>query len=228
MKTMMCDVETTGISPVDCRIVEIALLYKDTEKKKVDQYHQYIKYDKYPDVMMRQEDYTEKLVDYDVMATEVSGLTREILEKKGVPEKQAWSETIRFLDRYINKYKQEDKAIFCGYKAIFDERFIREFLQRYNTTKYKIYGSYFYPNCMDVKSTVMLMMSLGLLPLLDNFKLVTVAEHYGIKFDAHTAIGDAIVTRRVNDMMIANFQQAVADQINKNITDNIKAHHEQK
>ena len=191
MKKFWLDLETTGLDAKDNRITEIGALFEDTDKPDIPpkEFHVFIKYETYPD-------------DYETGAGRVTGITKEYLNENGVTEEGAWVLLISFLDGCINKYKKEDKALVLGYNIGFDETFFRQFMQRFNETKYYIYGTYFYTSSVDVRTSYMMGVEQGVLLALFNHKLITVAKSFGIEFGAHSAIEDIKATKQVYEKII--------------------------
>ncbi len=82
--------------------------------------------------------------------------------------------------KYVGQYNKTDKFQFVGYNAhSFDMPFMRRFWEKNGD---RFFGSWFWYPCLDV----MLVWAQILQPVraeLSNFKLATVARHYGIKVD---------------------------------------------
>lgn len=82
--------------------------------------------------------------------------------------------------KYVSQYDKTDKFQFVGYNAhSFDMPFMRRFWEKNGD---RFFGSWFWYPCLDV----MLIWAQILQPVrgeLANFKLATVARHYGIKVD---------------------------------------------
>lgn len=182
-KIMWLDLETTGVKNWQDKITEIAMLYSPDEKgvdSEVQEFHQYIKYDSYP-------------ADYDHVA-EITGLTPEILEKKGSPEFESFKNLNKLLDECVGKFDPNDKIIIAGYNVKFDIDFLRSF---FKNNGHKYFGSYFFSCSIDVMSLVAMALQLELIPSLKNYKLETVADHFQLKFQAHSAIEDIKITREI-------------------------------
>jgi DNA polymerase III epsilon subunit-like protein len=181
MKLIWADTETTGLNYEKDRLVEIALLYENIgDNVEKDTYHTYLKYNQYPD------NYKE--------AVKITGLTTEILEKRGVQEGHAYSKLCAFLDSKMDRYDKNDKAILCGYNVNFDNQFLRTMFKRF---KNDFYGSYFLNCRIDVMSVVAQAIKNGVLPFLSNYKLITVANHLKMEFKSHSAIDDIKITRNI-------------------------------
>jgi DNA polymerase-3 subunit epsilon len=126
-------------------------------------------------------------------------ITSEALKVNGLKEsdfkdwpscKEGYLSLMDCLKMYIDRFKKEDKFVFCAYNANFDDQFVRS-LFKLNWDKY--YGSYFFWPKLDVQTFVAMAIAKGL--RLPNFKLSTICEFYGIKLDAHDALSDIKATR---------------------------------
>lgn len=128
-------------------------------------------------------------------ALEIAKVTVDQL--KAYPEMgDVYKEFIKILSRHINKFDKKDKAFFAGYNAHFDNGFMRRFMADCGDL---YFGSWFYAGNLCV-------MVLALNDLkevrnkLENFQLMTVAEHYGIQVDresGHDAMYDIRMTRDI-------------------------------
>lgn len=94
-------------------------------------------------------------------------------------------------------YRQLDKMYLVGYNnAGFDNSFLRALFQQCGD---KYFGSWFYPNCMDVYVMVTPFL-MGVRNDMENFKLMTVAKTMGIEIDEnklHDATYDIELTRDI-------------------------------
>ena len=111
--------------------------------------------------------------------------------------KQAFKSFEKILDRYVSKYKREDKFFLVGYNnATFDNHFLRAFHLR---NEHKYFGSYFWANPIDVY----VLASHKVMKdrhLLTDFKLKTACKHFDIEVDEsklHDAIYDVELTRNL-------------------------------
>lgn len=98
---------------------------------------------------------------------------------------------------YVNKFDKRDKMYLVGYNnAGFDNSFLRALFQQCGD---KYFGSWFYPNCMDVYVMVTPFL-MGVRNDMENFKLMTVAKTMGIEIDEnklHDATYDIELTRDI-------------------------------
>ena len=97
------------------------------------------------------------------------------------------------LSKYVNKFDKKDKLTFVGYNAFFDADFIRAWFVKMGD---KFFGSWFWWPPIDV-----MVLAADVVgekrPNLENFKLATVATHFGIELDQsklHEALYDIEVT----------------------------------
>ena len=117
------------------------------------------------------------------------------------------------MSKYVDQYDKNDKFTIVGYNCTFDIGFLREFF-RLNNDKY--YGSWFSSyNMIDVHKLFTALRGSGLYPeleALENMKLETVANHYGIEIQAHDALSDIYATEKLYDIFIeqlARFPKAL-------------------
>lgn len=185
MKILWIDTETTGVNSFRDKIIEIGAVYKDTGSNETEEFHRYIKYPEYPDNFQE--------------AVEVHGLSPEVLEEKGVENKTAYDEFVSFMDSKVKKFDKGDKCIVGGYNVKFDIDFFRKFFYA-NGNRY--YGSYFYPMPLEVSAFVMEAVLNGWIPPLKSYRLSTVADHFNLKFEAHSAIEDIKITEKIYQIMV--------------------------
>lgn len=182
MKVIKIDVETTGVNPKTDRIIELAAIFND------DVFYRYcIPFPVKPEGFEKIE--------------ELTGIEWEKLQACGVDDKTLYSEFVSWLSGIIDKFDRVDKAVLFGYNVKFDSDFIRELFTR-NGNSY--YGSYFVPPVLDVMSEVAACLADGLMPPLQNYKLKTVCDHFGIEFTAHSALDDIMATdelyKKISDL----------------------------
>lgn len=116
------------------------------------------------------------------------------VEKK---ESNKLRQLVGILSKYVNKFDKRDKMYLVGYNnAGFDNSFLRALFQQCGD---KYFGSWFYPNCMDVYVMVTPFL-MGVRNDMENFKLMTVAKTMGIEIDEnklHDATYDIELTRDI-------------------------------
>jgi DNA polymerase-3 subunit epsilon len=180
MKNIWVDVETTGVNSWKNNIIELAVLYEDEKTK--DVFHMYCNPESFPDDFHKIE--------------EITGITRQFLADNGVSEKVLYEEFKRFLEKHIDPYNKQDKAVFLAYNAKFDNDFLRQLFKK-NGDNY--FGSFFHAGCVDILSTVLMCIRLGIIPdSLPDKKNETLCNYLGIDLkNAHSAISDIKASRLV-------------------------------
>lgn len=102
------------------------------------------------------------------------------------------------LAKYVNKYDKNEKFILAGQNVQFDKNFLRSLWERQGD---KYFGSWFWHHTLDTMTAAMMLKYIGKLDV-PNFKLETLAAHYGIEFDAHNSLADIRCTRQVMMKML--------------------------
>lgn len=186
MKQFYIDVETTGTNSYKNALVQLSGIIEidGEEKERVN-----FKLRPMPKHEIDQE------------ALDVTGKTEK--ELMAYPSHtRAYVEFIRVMDKYVNRFNREDKFYFIGYNADFDEGFVRAFFMN---NKDFYFGSWFFWPVIDVAKLA------GVRCMLDgnrpkkDFKLMTVADHFGIDVEeeeAHDAMYDIEITRKLFKKLI--------------------------
>lgn len=129
-------------------------------------------------------------------ALDVAGVTLEQVQSYQ-PMEEGYRQLVGILSKYVNKFDKRDKMYLVGYNnAGFDNSFLRALFQQCGD---KYFGSWFYPNCMDVYVMVTPFL-MGVRNDMENFKLMTVAKTMGIEIDEnklHDATYDIELTRDI-------------------------------
>lgn len=129
-------------------------------------------------------------------ALDVAGVTLEQVQSYQ-PMEDGYRQLVGILSKYVNKFDKRDKMYLVGYNnAGFDNSFLRALFQQCGD---KYFGSWFYPNCMDVYVMVTPFL-MGVRNDMENFKLMTVARTMGIEIDEnklHDATYDIELTRDI-------------------------------
>lgn len=187
-KIIWVDVETNGLYPGENYILEIAALYEERGIEKSRKiFHRFCKPDIKPD------DWDEPVMNGKTV-TEHTGISWEFLEEKGLSPSEFSTEFISFLSTHIQSRVVSDKAVFAAYNANFDNQFVRRL---FNPDKKQYFGSYFFSCSLDIMTTVALALHKGVLPQLQNYKNATLADHFGIEIQAHSAISDIKASRQI-------------------------------
>lgn len=129
-------------------------------------------------------------------ALDVGGVTLEQIQSYQ-PMEEGYRQLVGILSRYVNKFDKRDKMYLVGYNnASFDNQFLRALFTQCGD---KYFGSWFYPNCMDVyvMATPFIM---DHQKDMENVKLMSVAKQMGIEVDndrLHDATYDIELTRDI-------------------------------
>lgn len=161
MKQVILDVETTGLNERRNGIIQLSgIIITDGA------YRESFDFRCKP---LPQDDIDEK-------ALAVSGLDRMVIQKYQSPY-DAKRQFTELLKQYIDPYDRSDKALFIGYNAVFDWRFLYTWFQKLGDN---FFGSYFFYPPIDVAVLAGEHLKAKRSGM-KNFKLNTAAEHVGIK-----------------------------------------------
>jgi DNA polymerase-3 subunit epsilon len=178
------DVETGGLEPGTCALLQIAGIIEYTKDgKRLD------------------ESFNFHIKPFDAdqcnpKALAVNNLTKEQINGFESPS-TVHDKLLLLWEKFVDKYDKRDKMFFIGYNShSFDMPFVREFFRKCGD---KYFGSWFHYPSIDV-------MILAAEHLKENrrwfpdFKLMTVADRLGIKCDSskfHDALYDIEITREI-------------------------------
>lgn len=123
-------------------------------------------------------------------ALKVTGLTLEDLKSYPLP-KEMYTKLVTLLSKYCNKFDKNDKFYPAGYNVSFDLDFLANFFAK-NGDKY--FGSWVNWKSIDGLPLMRFLEFCGSVRL-ENQKLGTVCEHFGIEIQAHDALSDIRATR---------------------------------
>lgn len=187
MKTLFFDLETTGTNFWQHGIHQISG-FVDIDGTDVDSFD--IRLQPNPNARIEQS------------ALEVANITEEQI-KQYQPMKKGYLEFVSILDKYVDKYKKQDKFFLAGFNnAAFDNAFLRAlFVQNDN----QYFGSYFWPNPLDVYVLASERLKEQRTSMVD-FKLRTVCQVMGIEVDEsklHDALYDVELTRKLYYALIS-------------------------
>ena len=108
------------------------------------------------------------------------------------------------IERYVDKYKPEDKFIIAGQNPLFDRGFIHNLFLKCGIIPYGINSHVMNYNCLDLLDLTKLLSNLGLLKL-GNLKLDTVCKFLGISLTAHDAFSDIKATKEAYTALVTHF-----------------------
>ena len=183
-KVLYFDVETTGRNWHKNDIIQLGLIIEINGK------------------VVDERNLTAQPVDWDAIeeeALEVTGMTREKLATFPEPHKM-YMELIEVLGKYVDKYDKTDKYYPAGYNVEFDLNFLQSFFRKNNDV---YLGSWINWKKLDPLPLLFFMEYRGEIEL-ENYKLGTVAEHFGIELDAHDAFSDIRATRQIMHELIGD------------------------
>lgn len=180
MKYLFIDVETTGIDPSQCAIIQLSGIV-EIDDKVVREFNFRLK--PHPGAAISPE------------ALAVTQLTEEEIQQFPPPY-EIYEKFISILEEFVSPFDKKDKFFFCAYNAQFDAEFIRQFFTR-NHNQY--FGSYFWHPPLDI----MYLASEKLKHIrhtLPNFKLGTIAKHFGLNLSEdslHDSLYDIQITKQI-------------------------------
>ena len=189
-KVLWLDLETTGTSPLNAAIIQLAAIFEINGKVEEE-------------LNLKMRPMLDSKVD--IEALKVTGKTEEEIRKYPHPSDQ-FGIFEQKLAYYVNKYDKFDKFVLSGYNiSAFDDDFLRQyFLSNAKTRKDRQYGGYygswiFWPK-RDVQTYLAdHITDYGL--RLPNYRLETVCQHFGIPIDAHDALSDIRATRQLYQIL---------------------------
>ena len=176
------DTETTGVDPKKNGITQIAL---ELGVIKNEVYHTTGEYN-----------FTVRPFPTDVIeeqALKVQGRTREEV-MAGEEPRVVYRKLLEILGSVVDKYNKKDKMFFVAYNGSFDMDFLRSFWMKNGD---EFFGSFFFYPDIDV-CRIAGFKAMEDRPEMQNFKLGTVADHFGIERppfgDLHDASVDLALT----------------------------------
>ncbi|GAG11903.1 unnamed protein product [marine sediment metagenome] len=186
-KILWFDTETTGIAPA-CDIVQVAgLIEIDGDVKETFNF------------------YTQPF-DYGVIEPDswaIHGISLERMQGFPLPAAVHF-DLINLFSKYIDKYDSTDKFYPAGYNVRFDLDFLASFFKA-NGDAY--FGSWQNWRALDPLYLLYTLDSIGAIHL-PNYRLETVAAHYGIDLTAHDALSDVKAARQIYPHVCRDFVSA--------------------
>ena len=185
MKILFLDLETTGTSVYSDGIHQISgiIIINGEIKEKFD--------------------FKVRPHDGATISTEALAVAHVTLEEVMAypPMSEVYYKIISILEKYVSKYDKTDKFHIAGYNiGPFDIPFFRRW---FSLNGDKFFGSWFWPNCLDVMVLATPALA-GQRHLMPNFKQGTVAQYLGIKIDEnklHDALYDVEVCKSIYDIV---------------------------
>ena len=122
----------------------------------------------------------------------VNGLSIDRISTYDPPDQaHTWLESV--FSRFIEKYDPLDKFYPVAYRADFDYSFLAEFFKR---RKDDFLNSWLSTKILDPLPVLRMLDYFGVLALHD-YKLVTVADYFGIPLEAHNSASDVAALREI-------------------------------
>jgi DNA polymerase-3 subunit epsilon len=180
-KVVWFDTETTGVDHKENGLVQLAAVYEES-RKVLDTFE--IKCKPFKGQIVTAE------------ACKVHGFKINDLrtDPAFVDPLIAHAKFVEFLARRINKFDKGDKAYCGGQNITFDINFLSAWFEKCGDG---YLGSFLARGKrLDVLSVVSLAEYAGLLKV-DNFKLETLAAHFGVELKAHDALSDILAAREI-------------------------------
>lgn len=176
MKVFWFDVETTGLDPDKCGIIQLAYVVEvDGQVKETGE------------LCSRGGQNCE----ISERALEVNGYTREQIESFP-PEREMYVALKTIFGKYVNKFDRADKFIAGGYNVDFDMKFLRALWNRVGD---KYFGSWFAFNVIDPSNVIRFLQYSGKIEEFAQMKLVDLAEYLKVgQENAHDASADIQMT----------------------------------
>lgn len=178
MKLLWLDTETTGLNKEKCDIIQVAgIIIVDGEEKERFNFHcQPVNWE-----------YVEPV------ALETTNMTVDKLKEFPLPQ-ELYTNLIKVLNKYIDKYDKNDKFFIAGHNVQFDVEFLRNFFLKMGD---KFFGSYFQYKTVDLMAFCTILHAAGLLNL-TSWKLDEIAKYLGVPTDEnlHDASVDVDITRK--------------------------------
>lgn len=188
-KVIYIDTETTGLSPVENGLIEVACIVEENGKVK----------DRF-ECLINPDTYQCKVVVVSDEALEING--RTFKEMATFPDSEdQFKRFIKFLNKHIDPYNKVDKFKVAGYNVGFDIGFIKAW---FHDNGHTFYGSYFYHKDLDVFALVKHLTFAGCIDTEDE-KLGTICKHFGIKHNPHEAMSDIKATRKLHKLLMKRY-----------------------
>lgn len=184
IKKFFFDVETTGVDIRDHEIFQIGCLVVVNDEIVAEEVFMSCPRD---------------LTKVDPKAMQVNGYTIEKL--KQLPNADiTFTELLKFMGKYIDKFNKSDKFHVYGYFVDFDIRFLRKYFRDAGD---KFFGSWFFHPAIGVEDLAANYLC-EKRHAMENFKQMTVAKELGIDIDEsqlHDALYDIKLTKKIYEIV---------------------------
>ncbi len=196
-KILFFDCETTGLDPNRNGLIQLAMIM-DIDGETVDELQVNMK--PFPDDVFQDKEGNQgttkakdmlRIIVPDTLETPTGIKINEL--SNYLPPQVALGQINAFLQRHISKFDKADKAYIGGYNVPFDIAFLSKFYEKCGD---KYLGSYINWKQLDVRSMIYMLDYEGSLRL-DNYRLETACNHYGIELEAHNPLSDIRATREI-------------------------------
>jgi DNA polymerase-3 subunit epsilon len=180
IKTLFCDVETTGLDPSRHAVIQLAGLI-DIDGEVVEEFD--FKLQPFPGQLLSQE------------SLDINRVTKEEM-KTFLQPMAAYIEITKLFNKYVSRFDKSDKFFLVGYNSTFDDSFLRAFFKNCGD---EYYGSYIWWPTIDIAPFAVEFFKEERSKFPD-FKLSTVCKAFGIEVDdteTHNALYDSKLTRKV-------------------------------
>ena len=181
MKVLWLDTETTGLDPEKNGLIEIAGLVEiDGEVR--DEFV-------INSGLFEDQEISEGAAQ--LQGLSVDDFAARINEYK--PPRIAYDDLMHNLEKYVDRYNPNDKFTVAGYSPSFDVAFLEAFFRKMGDPY--LY-SYIRRSVIDILAVCRFISWAGEI-YVENHKLETVCEAFGIELQAHSALDDIKATREV-------------------------------
>jgi len=184
MKILYLDTETTGISANSAVIQFAGIIEINGEVKE--------------EFNIRCKPHAN--ADISEKALEVTGMTLDIINSYQKPKEALW-EMESIFEKYCSKFDRNDKYILVGQNIKFDFQKLYEFYTRLGN---KYLGSWINFKLMfDTLAVIQALQLVDKLPILENNKLITWCNYFGIELEnSHDALADIKATRELAKILM--------------------------
>lgn len=176
-KVLWFDVETTGTDPKIHDIIQLAFIIEIDGKVKA------------------KHDFNVQPFDYNNIEQEALDINKITIKEIKTFQKplDLYIELKKIFSEYIDRYDKGDKFYPAGYNVGFDLEFLAQFFIKNEDS---FFGSWVNWRRLDPLSLLYILDFKGIISL-ENYKLETACNYFGIKIKAHNAMADIIATKEL-------------------------------